>query len=78
MSTEVGWVARETHLDPALYGVLSMVLVPGTAQLWLLSATLNAFRGGDDCIVVPAAGASQCLLNLGLLLYPRQPGTKGC
>jgi hypothetical protein len=40
-------------------------------QLWLLTATMNAFLGGDDAIVWPAAAASAvCLgLNLGLLRY---------
>ena len=40
-------------------------------QLWLLSATMNAWLGGDDSSVWPAAGASAaCLaLNAGLYLY---------
>lgn len=40
-------------------------------QLWLLTATLNAYLGGDDAAVWPALGASvACLaLNLGLLRY---------
>ena len=40
-------------------------------QLWLLTATMNAYLGGDASIVWPAAGASvACLaLNAGLLRY---------
>lgn len=54
-----------------VYGILSVVLVLVVMQLWLLTATMNAFLGGDDAIVWPAAGASAlCLaLNLGLLRY---------
>jgi hypothetical protein len=52
--------------------VTGMLLVAGllaVLQLWLLTATMNAFLGGDDAVVWPAAGASLvCLLvNLWLL-----------
>ena len=52
-------------------GILSIVLVLVIVQLWLLSATMNAYLGGATGIVVPAALASFfCLaLNLGLLRY---------
>lgn len=52
-------------------GMLAFVLVLIVLQLWLLTATMNAFLGGDDGIVWPAAGASAiCLmLNAGLLRY---------
>lgn len=52
-------------------GILSIVLVLVIVQLWLLSATMNAYLGGVTHIVVPAALASfLCLaLNLGLLRY---------
>ena len=52
-------------------GILSIVLVLVIVQLWLLSATMNAYLGGDRDIVIPAALASLlCLaLNLGLLRY---------
>lgn len=54
-----------------VYGVLSTVLVLVVLQLWLLTATMNAFLGGDDAVVWPAAGASLAclLLNVGLLRY---------
>ena len=54
-----------------VYGILCIVLVLVVMQLWLLTATMNAFLGGNAAIVWPAAGASAvCLgLNLGLLRY---------
>lgn len=52
-------------------GVLCFVLILVVLQLWLLTATMNAYLGGDDAVVWPALGASAaCLvLNLGLLRY---------
>ena len=52
-------------------GMLSVILVLVVLQLWLLTATMNAYLGGDYGIVVPAALASlACLaLNAGLLRY---------
>jgi hypothetical protein len=52
-------------------GLLSFVLVVVVMQLWLLTATMNAWLGGDQSVVWPAFGASAfCLvLNLGLLRY---------
>lgn len=54
-----------------VYGILCIVLVLVVMQLWLLTATMNAFLGGNDAIVWPAALASLvCLaLNGGLLHY---------
>ncbi len=54
-----------------VYGVLCFVLILVVLQLWLFTATMNAFLGGDDGVVWPALGASAaCLaLNLGLLRY---------
>jgi hypothetical protein len=54
-----------------VYGILCIVLVVIILQLWLLSATMNAYLGGDDFVIWPAAGVSLlCLLfNLGLLRY---------
>jgi hypothetical protein len=54
-----------------IYGILCVVLVIVVVQLWLLTATMHAFLGGDDTIVWPAALASLvCFgLNLGLLGY---------
>jgi hypothetical protein len=43
-------------------------------QIWLLTATVNAYLGGDDSVVWPAAAASTaCLaLSAGLLWYLRR------
>lgn len=55
-------------------GVLCFVLILVVLQLWLLTATMNAYLGGDGGVVWPALGASAaCLaLNLGLLTYLRR------
>lgn len=54
-----------------LYGITCFILVLLICQIWLVTATVNAFLGGDDSIVWPAAVASFiCLgLNGGLLRY---------
>ena len=54
-----------------IHGMLVFVVVVVVLQLWLLTATMNAWLGGDDSIVWPAAAASAaCLgLNLGLFGY---------
>ena len=54
-----------------VYGILCIVLVLVILQLWLLTATMNAWLGGDDSVVWPAAAASlACLaLNVGLYRY---------
>ena len=52
-------------------GILCIVLTLVLMQLWLISATMNAWLGGDESIVGPAALASfGCfLLNAGLLWH---------
>ena len=52
-------------------GMLCVVLILVVLQLWLLTATMNAYLGGDEEVIWPAAIASLvcCLLNLGLLRY---------
>ena len=54
-----------------VFGMLAFVVILVVLQLWLLTATMNAYLGGDDSVVWPAAGASLIclLLNLGLLRY---------
>ena len=54
-----------------IYGMISFILTLVVCQLWLVTATVNAFLGGDDSIVWPAGIASAvCLaLNIGLLRY---------
>jgi hypothetical protein len=52
-------------------GMLAFVVVLVVLQLWLLTATMNAYLGGDGSIVWPSAAASvACLaLNAGLLRF---------
>ena len=59
---------------PIVQGMLAFSLILVVLQLWLLTATMNAYLGGEDAIVWPAAAASAaCLaLNAGLLLYLRR------
>ena len=54
-----------------VYGMLVFVLIVVVLQLWLLTATMNAWLGGDDVVVWPAAAVSAAglALNLGLLKY---------
>ena len=63
-------VSRDQLLT-VVYGILSIVLVLVILQLWLLTATMNAYLGGDESVVWPAAIASiVCLaLNVGLLRF---------
>ena len=52
-------------------GILSLVLIIVILQLWLLTATMEAYLGGDRSIAIPAALASVgCFgLIIGLLRY---------
>ena len=54
-----------------VYGILCIVLLLVVMQLWLLTATMNAWLGGNIGIVWPAALASTaCLaLNVGLMRF---------
>jgi hypothetical protein len=54
-----------------VYGMLFFVLIVVVLQLWLLTATMNAWLGGDDSVVWPAAAVSAggLALNVGLLKY---------
>ena len=54
-----------------LQGILCLVLFVVLLQVWLLTATMNAWMGGDDSILWPAAIASAVCasLNYGLLRY---------
>jgi hypothetical protein len=51
--------------------MLAFVVLIVILQFWLLTATMNAYLGGDSNTVVPAALVSlACLgLNAGLLWY---------
>jgi len=73
--------ARLTHSQKATIfgGINLLVLLMVVLQLWLLTATMNAWMGGDSSIVWPAALASLgCfLINLGLLrrlFHLQRPG----
>jgi len=54
-----------------VHGMLVFVLMVVVLQLWLLTATMNAWLGGDDSVVWPAAAVSAggLALNVGLLVY---------
>jgi hypothetical protein len=54
-----------------VFGMLVFVLIVVVLQLWLLTATMHAWLGGDDSVVWPAAAVSAggLALNLGLLRY---------
>ena len=59
------------HRTSIVYGILSIVMILVILQLWLLTATMNAWLGGDDAVVWPAAAVSAggLALNVGLLKY---------
>ena len=63
--------ATRAQRTTVVTGILCFLLILVVLQLWLLTATMNAYLGGDDGAVWPALGASAaCLaLNLGLLRY---------
>jgi hypothetical protein len=54
-----------------VHGMLVFVLIVVVLQLWLLTATMNAWLGGDDSVVWPAAAVSATglALNVGLLKH---------
>lgn len=54
-----------------VYGMLAFVLMLVILQLWLLTATMNAYLGGDETVIWPAAGVSLIcfVLNIGLWRY---------
>jgi hypothetical protein len=54
-----------------VYGILCFVVLVVVLQLWLLTATMNAWLGGDRSILVTGAVVSVVafLVNCGLLRY---------
>ena len=54
-----------------IFGILSIVLLIVVLQLWLLTATMNAYLGGNERVLIPAGLASLAgfALNAGLLRY---------
>jgi uncharacterized protein DUF6755/molybdopterin-dependent oxidoreductase iron-sulfur protein len=65
------WVVIGHQRRTIVNGILSVVSILVILQLWLLTATMNAYLGADDSILMPAALASIIclLLNFGLLHY---------
>ena len=63
-------LARSQRLT-IVYGILCFILILVIGQLWLLTATMNAWLGGDDSVVWPAAAVSAggFALNAGLLIH---------
>lgn len=58
--------------SPAVsYAIALFLLILVTMQLWLLTATMNAYLGGDESVIWPAAAASIVCFALaaGLLRY---------
>jgi uncharacterized YccA/Bax inhibitor family protein len=49
-------------------GIFSIVLIVAILQLWLLTATMNAFLGGDAGVLIPAALFSLICLSLNIRL----------
>jgi hypothetical protein len=57
--------------DTIVSGIFGLVGLLAILQLWLLTATMNAFMGADDTVVWPAAIASLCCLLVNLWLLRR-------
>lgn len=57
-----------------VHGILTVILIIVVLQLWLFTATMEAYLSGDHAILIPAAIASViCLaLNVGLIWYVYQ------
>ena len=58
---------KETILD----GVTLIVTLLVVLQLWLLTATMNAWMGGDDAVVWPGAAASLACFAVNVWLMRR-------
>ena len=65
--------SREQRLT-IVHGMLFFVLIVVVLQLWLLTATMNAWLGGDESIVWPglAVSAGGLALNVGLFSHVRR------
>jgi hypothetical protein len=57
--------------DTIVAGVFGVVALLVLLQLWLLTATMNAYLGGDRSVVWPAAAASIACLGVNLWLLRR-------
>lgn len=74
MKKESGPGFDREQRDVITWGILGFVSMLVIGQLWLLTATMNAYLGGDASVIWPAAVASGIcfLLNAGLLYYLSQ------
>lgn len=56
---------------PILAAIISIMIVIVVLQLWLFTATMNAYLGGDHAVALAAAAASVICFALiaGLLRY---------
>jgi hypothetical protein len=59
------------QMTTIVQGILCLVVLVVLLQVWLLTATTNAWLGGDDSVLWPAAVASAvcALVNFRLLRY---------
>jgi hypothetical protein len=62
-----------------LHGILCLVLLLVVLQFWLLTATMNAYLGGDEGVIWPAALASLICFacNAALLRYVQSLNRQG-
>ncbi|HKB06000.1 MAG TPA: DUF6755 family protein [Gemmataceae bacterium] len=57
--------------DTIFVGIFCVVALLVVLQLWLLTATMNAYLGGDRSVAWPAAAASAGCLAVNLWLLRR-------
>ncbi len=64
---------RLSQRNTIALGILCIVLVIVILQLWLFTATMEAYLGGNSALAIPAwvASVACLLLNLGLFYYLR-------
>jgi hypothetical protein len=60
--------AQKTTILQGIFGIVALLVV---LQLWLLTATMNAWLGGDSSVVWPAALSSLGCLLINLCLLRR-------
>ena len=60
--------SQETTISSGINLIVTLMVI---LQLWLLTATMNAWLGGDSAIVWPAALASLSCFAVNLLLLRR-------
>lgn len=74
MSTSAKRPFSRDQRTTIINGMLVFVLLIVILQLWLLTATMNAWLGGDESIVLPglAVSAGGLALNVGLYAFLRR------